>query len=24
MTDDELKAIYLYLQSTPKLEQYTK
>jgi len=24
MTDDELKAIYLYLQSTPKLEQYTE
>ena len=24
MTDDELKAIYLYLQSVPKLEQYTE
>jgi mono/diheme cytochrome c family protein len=24
MTDDELKAIYMYLQSLPKLEQYTE
>jgi len=24
MTDDELKAIYMYLQSLPKLEQYTQ
>jgi len=24
MSDDELKAIYMYLQSVPKLEQYTK
>jgi len=24
MSDDELKAIYAYLESTPKLEQYTK
>ena len=24
MTDDELKAIFMYLQSVPKLEQYTK
>jgi len=24
MSDDELKAIFVYLQSLPKLEQYTK
>ena len=24
MTDDELKAIYMYLQSAPKLQQYTQ